>query len=98
MKNKIEIELTSLDEYLEDVRAITNSLSKLEKEIELLNVQLHFLTVREVADLMHLSTQAARELFHRKDFPCCNYGKEMVVEKTAFLKYFSKPVKRGDGQ
>lgn len=95
---KYTIEVDNLQEYLEKAKAISEQLNEIEDKAEALNEQLKFLKLSEVADLMGLSIPATRALFHRPNFPCCNYGKEMVVQKKAFLDYFSKPVLRGDDE
>lgn len=89
-----EIKTNSLNDYLHEIEDVTNALGELESKAEVLKADLQFLTVSEVAKIMHLSLPTVREIFHRPDFPACDYGKEMVVEKNAFLKYFQKPVKK----
>ena len=50
----------------------------------------------DVEDILGINTVSARAIFHRPDFPCCDYGKEMTVEITAFKNYFQKAVRKGD--
>lgn len=56
----------------------------------------NFLTVKEVADLMGMSEYQARKMFHDPEFPCCDYGKNLVVEDSALKHYFSKPRRKNE--
>ena len=48
-----------------------------------------FLTMSDVQRITHWGKNRVRELFNEKDFPACDYGKEKLVEYTAFIKFFS---------
>ena len=56
----------------------------------------NFLTVKEVANLMGMSEYQARKMFHDPEFPCCDYGKNLVVEDSALKHYFSKPRRKNE--
>lgn len=63
---------------------------------EELKEDIKFLKLSDVAKLLGITTVSARAIFHRPDFPYCDYGKEMIVEFTAFKNYFQKAVKKDD--
>ncbi len=46
-----------------------------------------FLTPMDVAKIIGCSTQAARELFYREDFPTIKVGKNFKVMKSAFIDW-----------
>lgn len=48
---------------------------------------LEFLTPSDVAELMDISIDNARLLFHREDFPTIMNGKNMLVLKDAFYAW-----------
>lgn len=52
---------------------------------------MRFLTIKDLASEMGISERIAAEIFNRKDFPCCDYGKSKVVEESAAMKFFSVP-------
>lgn len=53
-----------------------------------------FLTIKDVADLTGWNVMTVRNLFNIEDFPCCDYGREKVVEIHALVTYFSVPRRR----
>jgi len=53
-----------------------------------------FLTIKEVVALTGWSIRTVQDLFNIPDFPSCDYGKEKIVEKNAFLKFFDTPRRR----
>lgn len=46
-----------------------------------------FLTVKDVAGMLHCSEKSAREFMSRPDFPRINVGGGFKVSKIAFLMY-----------
>lgn len=46
-----------------------------------------FLTVEDIMELTGYSRPIVLQLFKRPDFPTWNYGKRLLVEKNAFLKF-----------
>lgn len=52
-----------------------------------LEKNLDFLTPADVAQLMNISIENARALFHRADFPTIMNGKNMLVLKDAFYAW-----------
>ena len=54
------------------------------------NDELVFLTPMDVAKAMGCSIPAARQLFHRPDFPSIKVGKNFKVLKSAFIKWCSE--------
>ena len=98
MSNSIDISVSTVGvkECLDDVREILSKIELAQAKSEELKESIKFLKVSDVAKLLDMTVPKAREIFHRPDFPCCDYGKEMQVEMSAFKEYFQKAVKKGD--
>ena len=60
------------------------------KNTEIENDELVFLTPMDIAKAMGCSVPAARQLFHRPDFPSIQVGKNFKVLKSAFIKWCSE--------
>ena len=46
-----------------------------------------FLNVKDVAEIMGISTPTARKLFEKRDFPTIRVGRRLLVSEDAFRKY-----------
>jgi hypothetical protein len=92
----VEVKPIGIKECLSDVEDILNKLEQAQAKSEALRQEIKFLKVSDVAKILGINTVSARAIFHRPDFPCCDYGKEMTVEITAFKNYFQKAVRKGD--
>lgn len=77
---KIDFEKT-----IEQLKELVNKAEELKNNVR----KITFITSAELAEMMHCSVVTAREIFNRKDFPACNFGKEKVAEIGAVIKYFS---------
>ncbi len=49
-----------------------------------------FYTTKEVSQMLGCSLPTAREIMRRKDFPLIKVGKNMKVEKNAFITWASE--------
>lgn len=50
----------------------------------------NYLTVADVKDYLCISTTAAYELAHRKDFPVCRFGSSIRIPTHPFLAWVEK--------
>lgn len=76
-----------LKEQVKELTELVEKLSALEATVK----DVRFLTMNDVIKLIGWSRSTVEKMFNRPDFPSCDYGKEKVVELTAFRKYFSEP-------
>ncbi len=83
----IKIELETLEQLVDEIK---NVVGKVEK-IEMALTEPKFYTIDETANLLGWSAPTVQDLFNRKDFPSCDFGKKKVVEITALKNYFSVP-------
>lgn len=49
-----------------------------------------FYNTKEVAQMLGCSIPTAREIMYRKDFPLIKVGKNLKVEKSAFISWASE--------
>lgn len=83
----IKIELDTLEQLVDEIKNVVCKVEKLETSL----TEPKFYTIGETAKLLGWSEPTTQDLFNRKDFPCCDYGKKKVVEMTALKNYFSTP-------
>lgn len=83
----ITIELNALEELSEKIADIVSRIEKLESKL----TKPTFYKIKDVMQLTGWSESTVQDLFNRKDFPSCNFGKSKVVESSAFCQYFSQP-------
>lgn len=76
-----------IEKEIIQMKELTKTLEELDKS----RISLQFITIDKFCELSGWSKKTAGELFNRKDFPSCNYGKEKIAELTAIKKYFSVP-------
>lgn len=76
-----------IKEQVNELAILVSELSKLEATVK----DVRFLKMTDVINLTGWSRSTVEKMFNRPDFPSCDYGKEKVVELTAFRKYFSEP-------
>ena len=50
----------------------------------------HYLTVADIRSYLCISSAAAYELTHRKDFPVCRFGSSIRIPADAFLAWVDK--------
>lgn len=75
---------TDLDEQIEKC----NELLKKYEELEGHAKQLHFITIRELAEMRKCSIATAQYLFSLPDFPSEDFGKEKVVLLEALKEFY----------
>lgn len=63
---------------------ITTANNNLSKELE------DFYTIKEVALMLRCSERSAQKLFNDPKFPSCDYFKQKVIHRNAFVEFFSK--------
>lgn len=80
----------NLKEQIENLTLLADRLEKIETNTQ----KLQFITVREFAELTGWSIATVQNLFNRKDFPSCNFGKEKIAEINAVREYFKIPRRR----
>ena len=80
----------NLKEQIENLTLLADRLEKIETNTQ----KLQFITVRELAKLTGWSIATVQNLFNRKDFPSCNFGKEKIAEINAVREYFKIPRRR----
>ena len=78
---------TNLDEQLDKLKELVGLLNQTEEKVN----KLRFITIREFAEISGWNITTVRELFCRKDFPSCDFGKEKIAEVSAVINYFSVP-------
>ncbi len=77
--------LDELDAVNNKIRSLLESLKQLSDEGDAVK----FFTPKQVSEMTGWNIQTTREVFNRRDFPACNFGKEKLVEIHALVKYFS---------
>ena len=87
---------TNVVDELATAKELLDVLQRIENVAEKVQVQLGFLTIKDVVKLTGISEPQVQRLFRRKDFPVCDYGKQKVVSIEAFNEYFKHPVKTTD--
>lgn len=83
----IKIELDTLEQLTEKIAEVVGKVEKIEMSI----TQPKFYSITEVAKMLGWSEPTVQDLFNRRDFPSCDFGKKKVVEVTALKNYFSVP-------
>lgn len=83
----IRIELNTLEQLTDKIIEVVEKVEKIETSI----TQPKFYSICEVAKILGWSEPTVQDLFNRRDFPSCNFGKRKVVEMTALKNYFSVP-------
>lgn len=83
----IEVKSDIFEELIAKVEKITEALQRTEERLN----EPKFYTIKDVAKMLRCSEPTAQEIFNRADFPSCDFGKQKVIEHSAFVKYFSVP-------
>lgn len=76
-----------LQEQIDTLNELLKKMSQVEDKAK----EITFLTVSDLAKMTGWSKTTVRELFNRKDFPCCDFGKEKIAEINAVRAYFGVP-------
>lgn len=76
-----------INEKIKEVQQLVDELSELETSLN----KLVFVTIEDVCKSTGWSAVTVQNLFNRKDFPSCDYGKTKIAEVSAVKKYFSVP-------
>ena len=77
----------NLQEQIEKITALVQMIDDLEAKAN----SLCFITIKQFAEMTGWSEPTVQNLFNRKDFPSCNYGKTKIAEISAVKAYFSVP-------
>lgn len=80
-----EAELQKLNEYL--VKC---------EEVEQKTKKIHFVTIKEFAEMRGCSSAVAQRIFNLHDFPSEDFGKEKVVSIDALKEFYMKKHKKSD--
>ena len=84
----MEIKINNnIDEELEKVKELIKYLDEANKKYQ----KLHFISTKEFAEISGWSMPVVSELYNKKDFPSCDYGREKIAEINAVRNYFSVP-------
>lgn len=78
---------TNLDEQLDKVKDLINSLNEVKEKANLIQ----FISISEFSKLTGWSEKTVQELYNRPDFPSTNFGKEKKAEVHAIIDYFKVP-------
>lgn len=79
----------------EDLKKLNEYLAKCE-EVEAKTKQLHFVTIKEFAEMRGCSLAVAQRIFNLPDFPSEDFGKEKVVSLEALRNFYMKKHKKSD--
>lgn len=74
---------TDLDELIKKCDELNKQLEELEDK----GKRLHFINVRELAEMLHCSLSTARAIFRLPDFPEIDFCKEKVVLLDALKEW-----------
>lgn len=80
-----EAELQKLNEYL--VKC---------EEVEEKTKKIHFVTIKEFAEMRGCSIKIAQDIFNLPDFPSEDFGKEKVVSIEALRNFYMQKHKKSD--
>ncbi len=83
----IMIELDTLEQLTEEIKGVVSKVENIETKLK----QPKFYTIKETAKLLNWSEKTTQDLFNRKDFPSCDFGRTKIVEMSALRQYFSVP-------
>lgn len=83
----IRIELNTLEQLTDKIIEVVEKVEKIETSI----TEPKFYSIGEVANILGWSKNTVQDLFNRRDFPSCDFGKQKVVEMSALKNYFSVP-------
>jgi len=81
---------------IQDLNVLSNILDNIIEKYEVLqklNVEsklLQFYTIEDVVKMTHWSRHTVENMFNDPEFPSMNYGKEKLVEASAFMEYCSR--------
>lgn len=81
----------------EELQKLNEYLVKCE-EAEVKTKQLHFVTIKEFAEMRGCSLAIAQRIFNLPDFPSEDFGKEKVVSIEALRDFYMKKHKKSDYQ
>lgn len=85
--SSIKIELDTLEQLVTKMEELVNEVKLLEDRLS----EPKFYTIKDAAELTGWSIVTMQEIFNRRDFPSCDFGKRKIVEASAFKQYFSVP-------
>lgn len=83
----ITVKADSLQEQIDKLDELLTKLSLVEDKTKALT----FITIPELAKITGWSRKIVNDLYNRKDFPSCDFGKQKIAELNAVREYFSVP-------
>lgn len=69
----------NIDTDLDELIKKCNELNKQLEELEDKSKQLHYITIKELAEMLHCSQSTAQMIFNLPDFPSIDFAKNKVV-------------------
>ena len=85
---------TDIDEQIKKCDELLSKYEQLEEHTK----RLHFVTVKELAEMKHYSIKTAQDLFNLHDFPAEDFGKEKVVLLEALKQWYMTKRSKKDYQ
>lgn len=83
----ITVEADGLQEQIDKLNELLEKLSLVEDKTKALT----FITIPQFAKITGWSRAVVNDLYNRKDFPSCDFGKQKIAELNAVREYFSVP-------
>lgn len=83
---------TDLDEQIQKCEELLKKYEALDGHVK----KLHFVTVKELAEMHHCSLKTAQDLFKLCDFPSEDFGKEKVVLLEALRSWYMQKRSKKD--
>lgn len=85
---------TDIEEEINKCSELLTKYAQLEQHAK----KLHFVTIREFAEMRGCSIKIAQDIFNLPDFPSEDFGKEKVVSLEALRNFYMKKHKKSDYQ
>ena len=79
----------------EQIRKCNELLAKYEK-LEEHSKKLHFITIKDLAEMRNCSIKVAQDMFNLHDFPSEDFGKEKVVLIEALKEWYMSKRNKSD--
>lgn len=83
----ISLDTGDLQKQITELNALIEKLALLEDKTKMLT----FINIQQFSKITGWSIATVQDLYNRKDFPSCDFGKTKIAELTAVQKYFSVP-------
>ena len=83
---------TDLDELIKKCDELLSKYEQLEEQTK----KIHFITIKEFAEMRGCSIKIAQDIFNLPDFPSEDFGKEKVVSIEALRNWYMQKRKKSD--